>query len=132
MMRSRSSASSVCKSMAAARQKPGTKTSRLKNCRSGGVKPTEYQFVTIPQFLDILQSNPGSNWVCRGQDDISWLLLPKAGRQEYFLGATDYWVAQGQLSPPQQRDQQSCPALPDLPQDVRSGPDFNRCDHSDA
>src|SRR5260221_14515857 len=62
------------------------------------MKPTEYQFGSLPQFLEIIQSNPGIGWIYRGQGDISWPLLPKAGRPPYFLPATDYWKERGQSS----------------------------------
>src|SRR6266496_4675707 len=62
------------------------------------MKPTEYQFLTLPQFLTVIQSNPGIHWIYRGQDNITWPLLPKAGRPEYFLPATDYWKERGQVS----------------------------------
>lgn len=62
------------------------------------MKPTEYQIASIPQFLELILHNPTPFWVYRGQSDISWPLLPKAGRQEYFLKATDVWIARGQSS----------------------------------
>ncbi len=60
--------------------------------------PDEHKFVSLPQFLQIVQSIPGSGWIYRGQTDISWSLLPKAGRPEYHLDATEYWAARGQRS----------------------------------
>jgi hypothetical protein len=62
------------------------------------VKPTEYQIASIPQFLELILHNPTLFWVYRGQSDISWPLLPKAGRLEYFLEATGVWKEQGQSS----------------------------------
>lgn len=62
------------------------------------MKPGEYKFATVPQFLQIILHNPTTHWVYRGQSNISWPLLPKAGRSEYFLEATDYWVERGEHS----------------------------------
>ena len=62
------------------------------------MKPTEYNIASIPQFLELILHNPAVFWVYRGQGDVSWPLLPKAGRPEYFLAATDFWEARGQFS----------------------------------
>jgi hypothetical protein len=62
------------------------------------VKPTEHEIASIPQFLELILHNPTFLWVYRGQSDISLPLLPKAGREEHFLKATDFWVARGQSS----------------------------------
>jgi hypothetical protein len=62
------------------------------------MKPGEYKFATLPQFLHIILHNPATRWVYRGQSSVLWPLLPKAGRLEYFLKATDYWAERGESS----------------------------------
>jgi FRG domain len=45
----------------------------------------EISFVTVPQYLHKVFAYPNVAWIYRGQADATWYLLPKAGRQEYFL-----------------------------------------------
>src|SRR2546427_519519 len=36
-------------------------------------------------FFDAYRAHPPVGWWFRGQSDATWLLVPKAGRHEYFL-----------------------------------------------
>ncbi len=59
----------------------------------------EHKFITLPQFLELSQrywSDLG--WVFRGQDNLEWPLVPKAGRQEYYREAIGVWAERGQSS----------------------------------
>ncbi|MCK4872217.1 MAG: FRG domain-containing protein [Phycisphaerales bacterium] len=58
----------------------------------------EHTFVTLAQFVQLVQRYPAIAWMHRGQTDISWPLRPRAGRPEFYLKATDYWIEKGQAS----------------------------------
>lgn len=45
----------------------------------------EVKIFSVPQYLDALAGYPNLAWIYRGQADVDWILLPKAGRPEYFL-----------------------------------------------
>lgn len=62
------------------------------------MKPPECHFVGLAQYVQLLQRFPALAWMYRGQSDISWPLRPKAGRPEYYLKATSYWIERGQTS----------------------------------
>ena len=63
------------------------------------MKPPEHKFITVSQFLEIAQRYWSElGWVFRGQDNLKWPLLPKAGREEYFREATSVWAEKGQTS----------------------------------
>jgi len=57
----------------------------------------EYKFITVGQFVEIARNYWSDlGWVFRGQDNIDWPLLPKAGRQEFFKEPIDHWKGKGQ------------------------------------
>jgi hypothetical protein len=64
------------------------------------MKPPEYQFFSIPQFLELWQTHHHSRigWIFRGQDDRGLPLCPKAGRPDYYLKANEMWSERGQTS----------------------------------
>lgn len=46
----------------------------------------ETTVTSVPRFLHELEAYPSSlYWVFRGQADVSWALVPKAGRAGYYL-----------------------------------------------
>lgn len=45
----------------------------------------EVEISTIPHFLVEIARYPNICWMYRGQADVVWPLVPKAGRPEYFL-----------------------------------------------
>ena len=63
-------------------------------------KSNENVIVSVPQFIQLIDEHYWSDlgWVFRGQDNIDWPLLPKAGRKEFYLKATEYWEEKGQTS----------------------------------
>lgn len=52
------------------------------------MKTPEIQIRTVPQFLIELSAYPNMVWVYRGQADVDWPLVPKAGRADYYLAET--------------------------------------------
>ena len=48
----------------------------------------DFEIITISQFLAGMADYPNLCWIYRGQADVSWQLVPKAGRKEYFLRET--------------------------------------------
>lgn len=63
------------------------------------ITPVERRFIGLPQFLEVVQGySTTAGWIFRGQDDLRWSLLPKAGRPEFQLQATEPWVKRGQTS----------------------------------
>jgi hypothetical protein len=63
-------------------------------------KSNENVIVSVPQFIQLIDEHYWSDlgWVFRGQDNIDWPLLPKAGRKEFYLKATEYWEEKEQTS----------------------------------
>ena len=60
---------------------------------------SEQDILDVPDFLRRVQTFPNvSGWIYRGQANATWLLLPKAGRQEYF---DPTWKEKHPKSPPQ-------------------------------
>ena len=45
----------------------------------------EINFVTLPQFIAEIDAYPNLAWIYRGESDLSRPIIPKAGRQQYFL-----------------------------------------------
>lgn len=58
----------------------------------------EETFVGLAEFIHLIQRFPTIAWIYRGQTDASWLLCPKAGRDEFYLKATQPWIEMGQHS----------------------------------
>jgi hypothetical protein len=59
----------------------------------------EYKFIDVAQFVAIAGRYWSSlGWIFRGQGDIAWPLLPKAGRAAYYRIATKSLAARGHVS----------------------------------
>lgn len=57
----------------------------------------EHKFLTVGQFVEIARNYWSDlGWIFRGQDNIDWPLVPKAGRDEFYKPPIDYWKAKGQ------------------------------------
>jgi FRG domain-containing protein len=53
---------------------------------------------TLPRFLEWSQKFPTSEWIFRGQAVGSDPLRPKAGRDDFYRPANDYWKNLGQVT----------------------------------
>jgi hypothetical protein len=48
------------------------------------VEWVSHQFEDVPDFLRQVKRYPSGSWIYRGQPDVTWDLIPKAGRVDYF------------------------------------------------
>lgn len=63
------------------------------------VDPPEREIFYLPQFVALADQHWSElGWIYRGQTDRTSALRPKAGRPEFYLAATDYWIEQKQSS----------------------------------
>lgn len=61
------------------------------------LKTPEHEFVTVGEFVEIARNYwTDLGWVFRGQDNIDWPLVPKAGREEFFKEPNKVWQKLGQ------------------------------------
>jgi hypothetical protein len=59
----------------------------------------EYKILHLSQFIELSDKYSSElGWIYRGQADRTPVLRPKAGRPEFYLPATDYWIEQKQSS----------------------------------
>lgn len=63
------------------------------------MNPPECEIFHLSQFVGFVDRYWSKlGWICRGQANRSWPLMPKAGRPEYYLSATSHWRQQQQSS----------------------------------
>jgi hypothetical protein len=64
---------------------------------AGVLNTPEHTFLTVGQFVDIARNYWSTlGWVFRGQHNIDWPLVPKAGRDEFFNDPIRHWKEKGQ------------------------------------